>query len=229
MGVLGILGWILFASTLALGLVYRNSVRYHVERRKKALALQLNPHFLFNVLSSIQLLINQQQLTKANWYLSRFSQLLRARIEVVPKDRNFLFYEIDLLERYLELESLRFKFAYHMEVDAAIRQTRDAVPAQVIQRWVESSLAKSLKISQNHTIIIQLIKAERSIHCILESKGRGSEGPSDKRTNKALGKLPLHQGGQVEEGGVAIGNIPNAISGTEAQVKKELWVPIFAK
>ena len=76
----------------------------------KTIHSQLNPHFVFNALNSIQGLINKQDIAGANKYLSAFGQLMRNSLSNSERDQITLLEEVKILETYLKLEQLRFGF-----------------------------------------------------------------------------------------------------------------------
>lgn len=139
---IGILA-IVFALIL---LLYR--MRLRKERKKntylrlglKSVRSQLNPHFIFNALSSIQGLINKNDISGANHYLTEFSSLLRESLrnndkELVPLDS-----ELKILETYLKLEQLRFHFQYEIVVDEAVDKNAIEIPALLLQPLIENAI-----------------------------------------------------------------------------------------
>ena len=93
-----------------------------VESEQMALRAQMNPHFVFNALNSIQHFITMEDEMSANYYLTRFSKLIRQVLENSKHSFISVNEEIETLELYLELEMLRFegKFEYKIEVDEEI-------------------------------------------------------------------------------------------------------------
>jgi hypothetical protein len=112
--------------------------RLNVELR--AIRSQLNPHFVFNALSSIQGLINKQDTDAANHYLSEFGNLLRQSLATSDKDYAGLAQEITILDTYLKLEQLRFGFSYTIETDPGIDATATDIPAFLLQPIVENAV-----------------------------------------------------------------------------------------
>ncbi len=83
----------------------------------KTIRSQLNPHFMFNALSSIQNLMNKNELLPANHYLSKFAGLTRKVLNNSEQEMISLQEEMQLTEDYLQMEQLRFGFEYQLEVD----------------------------------------------------------------------------------------------------------------
>lgn len=107
-----------------------------------ALRAQMNPHFIFNALNSIQQYILTGNVDQANKYLSKFSRLQRDVLN--NSDQNFISLEkeIEMLNLYLELEQLRFNenFEYHIIVSEDIDSTELLIPPMILQPFVENAI-----------------------------------------------------------------------------------------
>ena len=108
----------------------------------QALRAQMNPHFLFNSLNSINMFILENNKLQASEYLSKFSRLIRLILQnsqeaFIPLDK-----ELEALQLYMELESLRFenKFEYAISVADDIDTTAVRVPPLIIQPYVENAI-----------------------------------------------------------------------------------------
>ncbi|QGW28292.1 sensor histidine kinase [Phnomibacter ginsenosidimutans] len=109
------------------------------------LQLQLNPHFLYNALSSIAGLVGAQQYREANIYLAQFGELLRQTIEHSKGDKPFtLSQELCMLDRYCQLEQLRFGFMYTIEKDEGLDAEVVQLPAMLVQPLVENAIRHGL-------------------------------------------------------------------------------------
>jgi LytS/YehU family sensor histidine kinase len=99
------------------------------EIKMMALRSQMNPHFIFNSLNSIQHFITTHEKEEALHYLSKFSKLIRKILENSRQNTVSVSNELELLKLYIQLEQLRFsnKFDYHITVDEKIdiRKHRD--------------------------------------------------------------------------------------------------------
>ena len=122
-----------------------NSKLYEIEI--KLIKNQMNPHFIFNSLNSIQQLVTLDEKEKAQYYLSNFSRLMRKLLESTTKDNISLADEVDILNRYLEIESLRFNhvFKYQIQVDPKINTEATFIPHFLIQPFVENAIKHGLK------------------------------------------------------------------------------------
>ena len=141
------------------------------------LRLQMNPHFLFNSLSSIQHLIVSQQTTKAYKYLTIFSNFLRSLLNYAEKNFIPLDEEIKILTMYVELESLRFdkSFQYQITVDDSLSNDVVFVPSLMIQPFAENAIWHGLlhKEGEKRLSIRFTGDAEEVLLCIIEDNGIG--------------------------------------------------------
>ncbi len=140
---------------------------YSIKKRNKRIALQslrreMNPHFIFNSLNSVNQFIASNNELEANKFLSSYSNLMRAIMENSNKDFISLSMELDLIKRYLELEKLRFadKFDYQIVVDEKIDTDFEKVPNMIIQPLVENSIWHGLRYKATKGKL--LVKIEKS-------------------------------------------------------------------
>gem|GEM_PF-3033654 len=112
-----------------------------------ALRAQMNPHFIFNCLSSIQQFISVNDAATASRYLSSFSRLVRLALHSSVDGRHNLQDEIDMIDHYLGLERLRFgdKFSYEIDVDQELDKDNIFLPPLLIQPFVENALVHGIK------------------------------------------------------------------------------------
>ena len=177
-----------FLCTIVLGLLVMRINRVQQKRRRrieiletqlreielKAVKSQLNPHFLFNSLSSIQSLINQNRIEAANNYLSDFSKLLRnvlefSNMELIPLQR-----ELETLKLYCEIEKLRFNFTYMIKVDPKIDVFNTNIPPLLIQPFAENAIQHGLLPKEGDKELKIVFTEQRSIlSCSIEDNGIG--------------------------------------------------------
>ncbi|RQO64997.1 hypothetical protein DBR40_24280 [Pedobacter sp. KBW01] len=136
----------------------------NTENEHKILRLQMNPHFIFNCLNSINLYIEQNDSALASDYLSKFSQLMRLSLVHSRKEKVVLTEEIITLKLYLEMESMRFKgkLNYVFDIDDNVDADFIEIPPMLIQPYIENAIWHglmhkkqggkiSIKISQDFT------------------------------------------------------------------------------
>lgn len=110
----------------------------------KAIRSQMNPHFIFNALNSIQSLINSNQFKEANIYLSKFAVLLRGVLNNSEKSRISLSDELQAVELYCQLEQLRFEFKFEISIDPEVNGDLIEIPGMIIQPLAENAVVHGL-------------------------------------------------------------------------------------
>lgn len=156
------------------------------ENQISALRAQMNPHFIFNSLSSIQHLITSNKKESAVKYLNKFSLLMRNLLESSIEANGVLAEEISLLEKYLELESLRFNhsFKYKIEVDDNLDVNAIEVPSLLVQPFVENAILHGLlnKKEGDKTLSVHFKKNDEFIICEIEDNGVGRKTSKDEKS-----------------------------------------------
>lgn len=112
------------------------------EMKQRLLRAQLNPHFLFNCLNSIQRLYVDGKVSKANDFIADFAQLMRDILEKTGRTTIPLYEEIEFIEAYLSLEKRRLgdKFDYEIIMEDEVRNSDIEVPSFIVQPLVENAL-----------------------------------------------------------------------------------------
>jgi len=148
------------------------------EIRMIALRAQMNPHFIFNSLNSIQHFITIREKEEALSYLSKFSKLIRKILENSRENTVSISNELQLLELYIQLEQLRFnnKFDYHIAVDEKIDTENIEIPPLLIQPYIENAILHGL-INKNSKgdLWLSLEKNNGLLICKIEDNGIGRE------------------------------------------------------
>ncbi|MEX1190706.1 MAG: tetratricopeptide repeat protein [Brumimicrobium sp.] len=149
----------------------------------KALRSQMNPHFIFNSLNSIQRMYVEGSTDEANEFLSEFSGLIRSILENSNHSKIALNEEINTLRAYLELEKLRTKdkFDFTIHVDDSIDRFNYQVPPLVLQPFVENAIWHGvLPGDKKGDIAINLLKDGDRVHVEIIDNGVGFNSESDK-------------------------------------------------
>jgi hypothetical protein len=142
----------------------------------KALRSQMNPHFIFNSLNSIQHFVVSNNSEKASKYLNKFSRLIRIILSHSEKQIITLSEEIELLRLYLELEQVRFdyKFKYDIFVEENLDADFIEVPTMLIQPFVENAVLHGLApIEADGYLKITFKRTDKSVICIIDDNGIG--------------------------------------------------------
>jgi ligand-binding sensor domain-containing protein len=149
------------------------------EVKMEALRAQMNPHFLFNSLNSINYYILQGQTETASDYLAKFSSLLRQVLAYSRQDKITLAQELSLLELYCQLESMRFgdTFNYRLLVDDNLNPEHYVLPPMVIQPYVENAIWHGLLHKQEGTkvLYVRFLEEKKKLKVIIDDNGIGRE------------------------------------------------------
>lgn len=159
---------------------------------------QLNPHFIFNALSSIQSLINKNNSEAAGEYLSAFSSLLRRSLQFNDQEYIAVQQEADMLTTYLKLEQLRFPFVYDIILDNNVASAD--IPAFIVQPLVENAVKHGISGGgQEGKIIIHFFSDKKNLCIEIRDNGKGfdtsaeSTGYGIKLTQQRIDLLNMHE------------------------------------
>jgi ligand-binding sensor domain-containing protein len=174
-------------------LVQQEKIKGILKRKIKDMEMQtlrsqMNPHFIFNTMNSINSYIIQNQKEIASDYLTRFSKLMRNILDLSKQEFVALNKEIETLCLYLELEALRLenKFDYSIVIDQDIDQENTPIPPLIIQPFVENAIWHGIHNKKTQGTICIAIKniSKNQIEITIEDDGIG---------RKAAGLLKTQQ------------------------------------
>jgi hypothetical protein len=195
---------ILFAMTLLVFSIWKWRVRQRFrkeqqQRRLRELELtairsQMNPHFLFNCLNSVQNLVQQNKGREAHLYLADFAGLIRKVLINSEKEEVSLAEELDMVQQYLNLEKLRFDFDFGIHVSDQIDAHNTPVPSMLLQPFAENAVTHGLqnKKGERQLNIEVIKKAEpgnknssgKGILISIEDNGIGREAAQETTVTK---------------------------------------------
>lgn len=208
---------------------------------QKALLAQMNPHFIFNSLNSIQsfLLFNENEL--AERYLIKLSQLIRMTLTNSRESEITVQEEIDVLTKYLELEKMRFKDRFEFEIDIALskEELNLFVPPMLIQPFIENSIIHGFKQLNQGGLINLSFKTINNGKLVVEVMDNGlgylkNKGNTKDSTHKSYGtqitseRLSLFKEKYDSEFDFSIRTIEDA-EGKVKGTKVTISIPIFSK
>jgi sensor histidine kinase YesM len=154
----------------------------------KALRMQMNPHFIFNALNSINYFIDRNEKQQASDYVAKFASLMRKILINSEKSQVLLGEDLELLRTYLEIELIRLegKFSYSINIDPDVNKNNTLVPPGILQPFVENSIWHGItQMKEKGQIIIDIKKEEQMLVCLLSDNGVGRSGAISK--NKGYG------------------------------------------
>jgi tetratricopeptide (TPR) repeat protein len=148
---------------------------------------QMNPHFIFNTLNSIQYYMYQHDKIATNNYLTKFSSLMRKVLDNSQHTSVPLSDELSALNLYLELETIRFKdkFNYQITVDEEIDPLMHRIPTMLIQPYVENSISHGLIPMEGKGYVNVDLKLQNEyIVCTIEDNGIGRDASRERNKKK---------------------------------------------
>jgi tetratricopeptide (TPR) repeat protein len=171
-----------------------DSLHKTTELEMRALRAQMNPHFIFNCLNSINRFILKNNTDEASDYLTKFSRLIRMVLNLSQKSFILLAEELECLKLYIQLEQMRFKnaFYYHICCDEAIDMEEVLIPPLLLQPFVENAIWHGLMHKEDNGILsIAIIKNDNHLICTIKDNGIGRKTAAllnnEKLTQKSLG------------------------------------------
>ncbi|MDR3022583.1 histidine kinase [Chryseobacterium sp.] len=161
-----------------------------VQTKNKKIALQslrreMNPHFIFNSLNSVNHFIATNNELEANQYLTKFSKLMRGVMENSTEDFIPFQQELDLLQNYLALEKTRFadKFDYEIDVDESLNMQNLQIPGMLIQPFLENAIWHGLRYrTEKGFLKLNFEKSELYLKILIEDNGIGIEESKKQKT-----------------------------------------------
>lgn len=147
--------------------------------RSSALRSQMNPHFIFNALGSIQYHIQKEEAELAEEYLSSFAFLMRRILESSKEDYVKLSEEIEMLKAYVKLEHMRFnhKFDFNIHTDSSIDMSHE-IPTMIIQPFIENAINHGLYHLQDRKGILSITFSSENdsmLLCEIDDNGVGRQ------------------------------------------------------
>lgn len=147
--------------------------RLEQKAKTKMLYSQLNPHFVFNALGSIQGLLNDNQIEKANQYFVGFGSLLRNTLESSEKETQSLEMEIKSINNYIELEQLRNPFSYRLTIDEKINVHEVQTLPLLFQPLIENAIKHGISNKEKAEITLTISKKADDLIFELADNGKG--------------------------------------------------------
>jgi LytS/YehU family sensor histidine kinase len=173
---------------LSFYLLYRNIQQKKLANQMlalKSLRSQMNPHFIFNALNSVNSFISSNDQRTANKYLADFSKLMRSVLENSEKDFVPLNEEIEVLSLYIKLEHHRFnnKFDYAIEIDSSLVVDNYKVPPMLIQPYLENAVWHGLRYKEEKGFLKVNISANNeAVIVLIEDNGIGRTKSQELKT-----------------------------------------------
>ncbi len=157
---------------------------------QQALQSQMNPHFIFNCLNSIQQYILTNDKEKANQYLTDFAALIRQTLDISSQKTITVAEEASYLKKYLDMERMRFgdTFKYSIYVAGEVKADYVQIPALLLQPYVENSLRHGIryKTEGGGKIEISFSLKQDNLHCIIKDNGVGRDKAAEFKSRQHI-------------------------------------------
>lgn len=160
-----------------------------IELERQSLRLQMNPHFIFNSLNSIQSFVVGKDTDKAIHYLAKFSKLMRLILSNSREAFVCLQDELQTLENYMDIENLRFddKFDYEITIDPNIDLEFIAIPPMLIQPYIENAILHGILHKKTKgKITVELKSLDNTIFISVEDNGVGRDVAQKKKAESGM-------------------------------------------
>lgn len=169
----------------------------------KALRAQMNPHFIYNALNSIQHFITSNKGATASRYLAKFAKLMRQSLDYSDEESISLEKEIEFLQDYLYInEKLRFedRLSYRVIVDDDLEEDILGVPTMIVQPYVENALEHGLRSRKDGLITVHFkLWDDDTICCTVEDNGIGRKKALAQQENDPNRQNYRSRGTQITE------------------------------
>ncbi|MEP4531842.1 MAG: histidine kinase [Cyclobacteriaceae bacterium] len=157
-----------------------------VEIEQRMLRSQMNPHFIFNALNSIQSFITTNKGYEAEVFMSKFSMLVRKILENSTHKFISLEEEMDTLRLYLELEKSRFEERFDFEIAEDADSTL-SIPPMLLQPFIENAIIHGMKGKKDKgNIYVRFIEEDEHLRCEVEDNGVGRSAEAAQKEHNSL-------------------------------------------
>ncbi|MFT5819395.1 MAG: ligand-binding sensor domain-containing protein/two-component sensor histidine kinase [Crocinitomix sp.] len=176
-------------------MVYKRKRRFERDKirilnlERKTLQAQMNPHFMFNSLNSLQNLIIKDKKAEAQEYLGEFARLTRLALIQSTKNSIRLNEEIEILQHYIELEKIRYLDSFQVEISVELSDRNIEISPMLIQPFVENAIIHGLanKKQDGKLQITFSDRSNKTIQCFIEDNGTGRIARNNQKKHKSLG------------------------------------------
>jgi sensor histidine kinase YesM len=161
-----------------------------IDLKLQALRAQMNPHFIFNALTSIQFFYAKNDDITANKYMTQFASLIRETLNSSRKNFNTIQDEVDVLDKYIGLETLRLDKTtnYTLEIGEEIDKNSIEIPTMLLQPLVENAIIHGVRhtIEDVGILKIKFTAISDILHIVVEDNGPGFHHAQSKHQSKGL-------------------------------------------
>ena len=193
-----------------------------LEMEMMALRAQMNPHFMFNSLNSINQFIMTNEPRVASKYLSKFAQLMRSILNNSKEQEVSLEDELKMISLYMEMEALRFKekFDQNITIDPALNPSNILIQPMIIQPYIENAIWHGImSLDKLGKIVLSIYKKEDRLICEIEDNGIGRAAAELKNKKSLIKKKSM--GMQITSKRMELAEVVNQIKSTLKVIDKK--------
>jgi two-component system LytT family sensor kinase len=155
----------------------------------RSLRSQMNPHFIFNALNSVNSFISTSDERSANKFLSEFSRLMRTVMENSEYELISLGKELEILKIYMELEHFRFqdKFDYELQVDPNLDEEQFSIPPMLLQPYIENAIWHGLRYKEEKgKLMVEISGEDAKLMVTITDDGIGRKRSAELKTKNQM-------------------------------------------
>ncbi|MEM9929425.1 MAG: histidine kinase, partial [Bacteroidota bacterium] len=171
--------------------------RQFLELELRGIRSQMNPHFLFNAMSAIQNLIRKKEADKADIYLGEFAGLMRKTLRNSAEAYIPLRDEVEALDQYCKLESLRQPFAYSFKIDEGIDAYNTYIPSMLLQPILENAILHGLgPTAGDRELRVHISLGKEGLACTITDNGIGilaAQARNSRENHQSMGMKLVRQ------------------------------------
>jgi hypothetical protein len=224
-----LLAFLLLLASLTLYLLIKTRRQKRIQQEGKSkmrsLYAQLNPHFIFNAMGSIQGLLNENELEKANRYLAGFGHLLRTTLNSSEKDSISLKEELENISTYISLEQLRRPFQFTENIgDGVIPANIEMLPL-FFQPVIENAIKHGAAENKTLQLLFSITRQAQDLHVRIEDDGKGfNTKASYNGKGLELLKERIRLFNQISKNKKIVQELSSNAAGTVIQLKFINWL-----
>jgi ligand-binding sensor domain-containing protein len=168
----------------------RDNLKKIADLEQMALRAQMNPHFIFNCLNSIQQFVYDKDIQSANRFIGGFAKLIRQTLDNSTRTNISIADEAGYLTNYLALEKIRFEnsFDYSIKVDPAIKTEDYKIPVMLLQPYIENSIRHGIRYKKDGAgmITVEFKLKENELICIIQDNGIGRQKAEELKSKQHI-------------------------------------------
>ncbi|MBS1668529.1 MAG: histidine kinase [Bacteroidetes bacterium] len=152
------------------------TIKKIAELEQMALKSQMNPHFIFNCLNSIQHYVIDKDVMGANEFISKFSKLIRLTLDYSSRSDISISEEIDYIRSYFELEQMRFENKFSYQIQASNVDKNDLfIPPMILQPYIENAIRHGVRYREDNAgkIVVDINQTSEQLICKISDNGIG--------------------------------------------------------